>query len=616
MELLYKLLDSDDEKYEKKGLQDLCELLEKGYMLNEVNRKGLYIRLSKFQKSNSTLVRRWLYKSIGLLNERDYVPFLTSQLSGIEEDSENKSWIVAALYHLTEKEKASKIIYNSQISFNALLSAGFYEPIFLPRKKKEIKKLLDSNDTLSLKWFSLLYGNSLDKFQIDKSKLKDFLTRLNKHEDNKVAEYSIWALHKSEQGRFTDCTILPHEISNHQPNIRRWLYRLITKDMKSIVLNYDLVKTAIVNESDTSAREGLATGLGKFAYANEVFPLYNKWFSNEKNSFVRIQLLRNISDNAATNNLYQRILKNEIANPFDLISKHIAQKGLANIQKTEIVQTNINFESTNEDMTKTTLPTVVILTAILEEYLAVKQNLPHTDEVNKEDTYYEAGIFEVRGRKVANVIIRECGSKNTNASQETERAINNFNPDIILFVGIAGSRKPKDFTIGDVIFPEKIYSYEAGKSEKDAFMPRPDLVNSNYTLYEIAKKERRNDDWKSLIKNNLAIDVKADLGVIASGEQLVEHYDSEIGKILTKYYPDTSAVEMEGFGFAKAATRQGREKSKILIGVVRGISDIIEQLSSKEQVTNDDRRPDSVKQFASDTAAAFAFWLIFKSYEK
>jgi hypothetical protein len=345
LELIFKHLDSDDERYEKKGLQDLCELLEKGYVLAEDTRNQLYLRLSKFQSSGSILVRRWLYKSIGLLNEKYFLPFLTGQLSGRETDLENQSWVVAALYHLETETNAHKIIIKSHISSDALLSAGYYEPTFLPHKKETIKKILDDNNALSLKWFSLLYGNSLDRFQIDSGKLKDYLTRLNLHEDNRVAEYSIWALHKTEHDRFTDCLILPHQISNQSPNIRRWLYRLITKDLKGIAVNYELLKSAITSELDISAREGLATGLGKFSASCLVVPLYCSWFRDEKNSFVRIQLLRNISENAKDNIQYQKILINEIANPFDQISKHIAQIGLSKIKLTEPIQTKINLET-------------------------------------------------------------------------------------------------------------------------------------------------------------------------------------------------------------------------------------------------------------------------------
>lgn len=261
------------------------------------------------------------------------------------------------------------------------------------------------------------------------------------------------------------------------------------------------------------------------------------------------------------------------------------------------------------------LPTIVILTAIQEEYDAVKLFLKEVVEVDQDDTTYEAGIFSLYEKDIAKVVIRECGAKNMIAAQETERAIRNFKPSAIFFVGIAGSRKPNDFSLGDVIFPKEIYSYEAGKSEKDAFMARPDLASTTYTLMELAKKERRKDDWKSLIKNGWNRSVKADLGIIASGEQIIEHYDSDIGQILSKHYNDTSAVEMEGFGFAKAAIRQGRSFSNMMIGIVRGISDIIEQPGKKKKELVTDRRPDNAKQLASDTAAAFAYWLIFKAFE-
>ncbi|MCB9304060.1 MAG: hypothetical protein H6566_25775 [Lewinellaceae bacterium] len=260
------------------------------------------------------------------------------------------------------------------------------------------------------------------------------------------------------------------------------------------------------------------------------------------------------------------------------------------------------------------LPTIVILTAIQEEYIAVKSFLKEVVEADRDDTTYEVGIFNLYDKDIAKVIIRECGAKNTIASQETERAIRNFQPSAIFFVGIAGSRKPNDFSLGDVIFPEKIYSYEGGKSEKETFSTRPDLAGTTFTLNEIAKKERRKNDWKAIIKNGWPTEVKANLGVIASGEKLIEHYESDIGRILTEHYNDTSAVEMEGFGFAKAATRQGRSASQMMIGVVRGISDIIEQPNEKKKGKESDRRPDNAKQFASDTAAAFTYWLIFKAF--
>ena len=279
-------------------------------------------------------------------------------------------------------------------------------------------------------------------------------------------------------------------------------------------------------------------------------------------------------------------------------------------------KTQVNPIFNNEQLMRPQLPTVVILTAIKEEYLAVRQHLNEIVEAKQNDTHYEAGIFEFNGKEIAKIIIRECGAKNTTSAIETERAINYFKPDAMFFVGIAGSRKPKDFSIGDVIFPEAILSYEGGKSEKESFLARPDIGVLTYAVLETAKAERKKEDWKMLLKNSIdPKTVKADIGIIASGEQVVEHYESEVGKILTKHYNHTSAVEMEGFGFAKTINRQGRETSNIMTGIVRGISDIIEQPIKTKKNNETDRRPANAKQLASDTAAAFTFWLILKTYE-
>ncbi|GEM_PF-4104911 len=256
------------------------------------------------------------------------------------------------------------------------------------------------------------------------------------------------------------------------------------------------------------------------------------------------------------------------------------------------------------------LPTIVILTAIKEEYMAVRNHLNNISDVSKDDTSYESGIFKYKGKRIANIIIRECGAKNTNASQETERAIHNFEPVCMFFTGIAGSRKPNDFSLGDAIFPEKIYSYEGGKSERKFSNARPDFASTDYSLLEIVKKERLKEDWKQLVKNNGSDKIKVDIGIIASGEQIVEHYNSAIGKILTKNYNDASVVDMESFGFAKAANRQGQKNKNMLIGVVRGISDIIGQ--SEENRTSNNNRPTEIKKIAAENAAAFTYWLIIK----
>ncbi|PIF44341.1 hypothetical protein CLU96_1285 [Chryseobacterium sp. 52] len=63
-------------------------------------------------------------------------------------------------------------------------------------------------------------------------------------------------------------------------------------------------------------------------------------------------------------------------------------------------------------------------------------------------------------------------------------------------------------------------------------------------------------------------------------------------------------------GYTKAANKQGRNTRNMEIGIVRGISDIIERSSTIKE----DKRPADAKAFASATASAFTFWLILKTF--
>ena len=308
-------------------------------------------------------------------------------------------------------------------------------------------------------------------------------------------------------------------------------------------------------------------------------------------------------------------IKTQVNQVFNKEGWVIAKFKLSETDWEELITNKISYlmtESTESNKVNE-IPLVVILTAIKEEYKAVRSHLIDLQDRDKDDTSYEMGNFHWNDKLIANVVIRECGAKNSIAAMETERAIQHHSPDLILFVGIAGSRKGNDFKIGDVIIPEKIYSYEAGKTDKDMFSARPDGGFLSYSFVEKAKKERLKDDWKSMMKGTYTdYSPSADLGIIASGDQLIEHYNSNVGETLNKHYNDTSVIEMEGFGFTKTVSRQGRAKDKLITGLIRGISDVIQKDDNQEKET--DRRPSFAKELASDSASAFAYWMIYKLY--
>lgn len=243
-------------------------------------------------------------------------------------------------------------------------------------------------------------------------------------------------------------------------------------------------------------------------------------------------------------------------------------------------------------------PCAVILTAIPVEYACVRAHLSDLVEMTHKGKVYERGKFQgnYHGWDVG---IAEVGVGNSASAMETERAINFFKPEVIIFVGVAGGIK--DLKLGDVVAADKAYGYEHGKISRSGFLSRPDVGNSTYSILERARAESRKDDWKKRIiavkkKNNPSIIIKP----IAAGEKVVAEIRSEVYKLIKANYNDTVAVEMEGSGFYTAC----RANEGLQFLIVRGISDL---LNNKE---NADKS--GYQQIAAANASAFAMEVLSK----
>lgn len=247
-------------------------------------------------------------------------------------------------------------------------------------------------------------------------------------------------------------------------------------------------------------------------------------------------------------------------------------------------------------------PVAVIFTALPVEYTAVRSHLKKIEEiVHPKGTIYEKGIFSSNGQSW-DVSIVEIGEGNEQTALEVERAIQYFNPIIILFVGVAGG--VKDVKIGDVVVASKVYGYESGKAG-DKFELRPQLGLPNYGLINRAKAEARKDDWLQRLGEQVPstcpnVFVKP----IAAGEKVLSSTRSAVHKLIKSNYGDTLAVEMEGYGFLKAAY----SNSSVSALLIRGISDLI---NDKEEADKG-----GSQRIASINASAFAFEVLAKSYNE
>lgn len=252
-------------------------------------------------------------------------------------------------------------------------------------------------------------------------------------------------------------------------------------------------------------------------------------------------------------------------------------------------------------MTQHTTPKVkyraVIVTALPVEYHAVRAHLVDiSEDEHPEGDVYERGQFYA-GERLWEVGIVEMGMGNPNAAQKTERAIAHFHPEAVLFVGVAGGIK--DVTIGDVVVATKVYGYHAGKAA-DEFKTRPEVGLPHYRILERARAESRKSDWLKLLDPAPSPVPRVFLGAIAAGEQVVTSTQSESYKLIRDVYNDALAVEMESYGFLKAA----QAHSGLEALAVRGVSDLLEGKAEADESGSQER--------ASRHAAAFAFDVLAK----
>ena len=215
--------------------------------------------------------------------------------------------------------------------------------------------------------------------------------------------------------------------------------------------------------------------------------------------------------------------------------------------------------------------------------------------MHPQSTIYERGKFD-SSKGAWDVGIVEIGARNPGAAMEAERAIAHFNPDVILFVGVAGGIK--DVALGDVVASTKVYGYESGKAEH-TFQPRPEIGLSAYRLENRARAEARSKDWLKRLSVTEPIP-RAVVAPIAAGEKVISSTKSEVFQFLRSNYGDAVAVEMEGFGFLEAA----RANQQVSAMVIRGISDLIDNKTEVDRT--------GYQKIAARHASAFAFEMLAK----
>lgn len=205
---------------------------------------------------------------------------------------------------------------------------------------------------------------------------------------------------------------------------------------------------------------------------------------------------------------------------------------------------------------------VVMLTAFNLEYDAVRRKMvdPRV-HLHERGTRFEVGIL--RGTR-CRVVLGLTGKGNHPAAVLAERAIQEFSPLAVLFVGVAGALW--DTPLGDVVVATHVYAYHGGTSEDDGLKARPRAWETAHEVAQVAAHVGRAGDWAD--KPSLQDPPSVHFGAIAAGEIVQNSRISREAEWIRQYYNDALAIEMEAAGVAQAGHLSGAP-----VAVIRGISD-------------------------------------------
>ena len=236
----------------------------------------------------------------------------------------------------------------------------------------------------------------------------------------------------------------------------------------------------------------------------------------------------------------------------------------------------------------------VILTPTPVEQEAVRRYLGSKENNIIAGTLYVSGRFQGLYQNFE-IITLQTGSRNSLVALATEKAIQAFNPALILLVGIAGG--VKDVAIGDIVVGTKAYGYEVGKTTPDGFKARPVVVNSSQELIALAQHVAMEKNWQEKLRAT-SPDSKVIFGPIASGEKVITSKNSFTLQILNEHFNDTVALEMEAIGFGETMLFH----PQIRFINIRSISDLLDQKAESDA--------NGSQELAANNAAAFAFALL------
>lgn len=614
--LAFKQLSDANPSIRKLGAQCLAKTLPKHKLFTIQN----YLRIE-----SSPGVSKWLALALGLIGDLSSLPVLKEKLK-TESNEDTRDWLFVSITMISREDNCQNLpdLLLSKESETLKKGLQIAWPLEeLPESVvKRLIQLTEYHDNTIRRWAILSLGatKSLKKSESILTNLED--------EDFLIREWSEWTIAQT-----MDEKAIPHlilRLVDPHPRVREWAIKALGVYSNEEI--YALIKKNFRQENDEFCREAIIHALRLSANPINHAQFIMTVLEYEYSSVVLLALIKFVIEKEVLKNnpeILSSIGTASRINEKDVLRSHFlsylyfsaskSDKSALNrvLQNASLKHLYSEMTSSNEyenikgpliiEKTKkisgiNNSPKVVVVIALKDELREFRNIVSgFRKAISFPDGYY---LFELPSKddhKITGLVVLIGGKGISRAASATLDAMYNWNPEIIINLGIAAGIS-KDVKIGDVVVASQIDEYLnsakaiPGKISKEwnfqfggeSFRTNHELlkkaINFEFSYNEefIVWQKSGNDDLLSsisetdrdfLINNALINDrPKIEDGKIASGDIVAA--SAEFLEWLLLRDRSYKALEMESAGVSLVAHQS---KKPVKLFILRGISDYGDQ---------------------------------------
>ena len=547
------LLGDGDAGNRENGLERLCKHLRvKRYVRHKPKILTLLVGLLQDETRS---VRRWALNALALMGSASQTVAIQNAIYDNREDLDTFGAGISALAAISNSENIHKIFADNDLALeNGVLFAAAQQCDAFKEELRATRVNIENTSDSDLRLVMLLLGlgKAPEHFFSSRHRNRDVVGDLNTHQDRLVAQYSVWATFENPKLGLKDLRISLKDVAGQRPNVRKYIYRLISSREVDAKRHYDrLVEGS--QDPQVEVRAGLAEGLRNLCF-DAIDDLALNWFKDEQNEIVRQALLEHMAVNiealpnyrepvlvsyqhAARDSLLRsRLEAASQATPLFRDLKAIAieqeQKDLFDEREsaleTSAMRTGKQMSS-GRSFKKVDFETlansakVLVVTALPKELAAAAVVLNAQKEVfskTGDTNLYQLGLVQSANRGTTDraVLITSSGMGNVSAAALAANAIRSYQ-DVqhIIMVGIAGGcpnvqKADEHIRLGDVVTSSEkgIIAYGSMKETNEvreirtsAQAPSAQLLSVQRVLGSGALQNRK--PWLTYIEEALQV---------------------------------------------------------------------------------------------------------------